>query len=66
MSIGYIGLGAMGGALARRLMLTHKLRVYDLNPQRVQEFADGRDPDSITGRARSGVRAGAGLPADLQ
>jgi 3-hydroxyisobutyrate dehydrogenase len=27
--IGYIGLGAMGGALARRLMLSHELTVFD-------------------------------------
>lgn len=31
MNIGYVGLGSMGGALARRLQLTHALRVYDLN-----------------------------------
>ena len=30
MEIGYVGLGAMGGALARRLMLSHKLHVLDL------------------------------------
>lgn len=40
MNIGYVGLGAMGGALARRLMLSHKLRVYDLVPERVAEFAE--------------------------
>lgn len=28
--VGYVGLGAMGGALARRLMLSRKLRVFDL------------------------------------
>jgi 3-hydroxyisobutyrate dehydrogenase len=39
MEIGYIGLGAMGGALARRLMLSHKLRVHDLRPDMVEEFA---------------------------
>ena len=31
MNLGYIGLGMMGGALARRLMREHKLRVFDLN-----------------------------------
>lgn len=30
----------MGGALARRLMLSHRLRVYDLRPEVVQEFAE--------------------------
>ncbi|MEC8135610.1 MAG: NAD(P)-dependent oxidoreductase, partial [Pseudomonadota bacterium] len=40
MELGYVGLGAMGGALARRLMLSHKLRVLDLRPEVVAEFAD--------------------------
>ncbi len=40
MEIGYVGLGAMGGALARRLMLSHKLHVLDLRPDVVQSFAD--------------------------
>jgi len=40
MELGYIGLGAMGGALARRLMLSHKLRVYDLRPDVVSDFAE--------------------------
>lgn len=31
MNIGYIGLGNMGGALARRLQQTHPLSVFDLN-----------------------------------
>ena len=39
MELGYVGLGAMGGALARRLMLKHKLRVFDARPQAVAEFA---------------------------
>jgi 3-hydroxyisobutyrate dehydrogenase len=39
MKLGYIGLGRMGGALTRRLMLSHKLRVYDLRPEAVEEFA---------------------------
>ena len=37
--IGYIGLGVMGGALARRLLREHKLTVYDLSPERCAEFA---------------------------
>ena len=45
MELGYIGLGAMGGALARRLMLAHKLRVFDLRPDVVVSFAaDGAIP----------------------
>ena len=31
MNIGYVGLGSMGGALARRLQLTHPLHVFDLD-----------------------------------
>ena len=37
--IGYIGLGVMGGALARRLTREHKLTVFDLSPERCAEFA---------------------------
>lgn len=39
MELGYVGLGKMGGALARRLMKQQRLRVYDLRAQAVQEFA---------------------------
>ncbi|CAG9232759.1 3-hydroxyisobutyrate dehydrogenase [Paraburkholderia sabiae] len=38
MQIGYIGLGAMGGALARRLLLSHPLRVLDLDRGAVAAF----------------------------
>ena len=45
MELGYVGLGAMGGALARRLMLSHKLRVLDLRPEAVENFtANGAVP----------------------
>ena len=37
--IGYIGLGVMGGALAKRLLREHKLTVFDLSPERRAEFA---------------------------
>lgn len=40
MELGYVGLGAMGGALARRLMLSNSLRVLDLRPEAVAEFAE--------------------------
>jgi len=40
MQLGYVGLGHMGGALARRLMREHRLRVYDLKPEAVRRFAD--------------------------
>ncbi|MFT5510772.1 MAG: 3-hydroxyisobutyrate dehydrogenase [Hyphomicrobiaceae bacterium] len=45
MELGYVGLGAMGGALARRLMLSHRLRVLDLRQDIVAAFAkDGAIP----------------------
>ena len=40
MSIGYVGLGNMGGALARRLALTHPLRVFDLRTEAMQALAE--------------------------
>ncbi len=36
MSMGYIGLGNMGGALARRLLLSQELTVFDLDPAVVE------------------------------
>lgn len=36
LKVGYVGLGAMGGALTRRLMLSHKMRVYDTRPEVVR------------------------------
>jgi 3-hydroxyisobutyrate dehydrogenase len=40
MNIGYVGLGDMGGALAQRLQLTHRLVVYDLNPELVHRLVE--------------------------
>lgn len=40
MTIGYVGLGDMGGALARRLQLSHPLRVYDLSPAAVGRLVE--------------------------
>jgi 3-hydroxyisobutyrate dehydrogenase len=40
MRLGYIGLGNMGGALARRLLREHPLRVFDLRPETVARFAE--------------------------
>jgi 3-hydroxyisobutyrate dehydrogenase len=37
-SVGYVGLGAMGAALARRLLLSHKIHVFDVRPQAVREL----------------------------
>ncbi len=40
MDIGFVGLGNMGGALVRRLLLSRKLRAFDINPDAVQAGAD--------------------------
>jgi 3-hydroxyisobutyrate dehydrogenase len=40
MNIGYVGLGNMGGALARRLQLTHPLSIYDLNAAAVAQMVE--------------------------
>ncbi|SDZ70343.1 3-hydroxyisobutyrate dehydrogenase [Variovorax sp. YR266] len=40
MNIGYVGLGNMGGALARRLQLTYSLTVYDRDAACVQRLAE--------------------------
>ncbi|CAN7611088.1 NAD(P)-dependent oxidoreductase [Pseudorhodoferax sp. LjRoot39] len=40
MDIGYIGLGNMGGALARRLQLQHPLKVYDRDADSVQRMVE--------------------------
>jgi 3-hydroxyisobutyrate dehydrogenase len=39
MEVGYVGLGAMGGALAKRLLKSRKLRLYDLRPEAAQALA---------------------------
>lgn len=36
--VGYVGLGAMGAALARRLMLSRNVRVFDVRPQAMREI----------------------------
>ncbi|HSV79399.1 MAG TPA: NAD(P)-dependent oxidoreductase [Ramlibacter sp.] len=40
MTIGYVGLGSMGGALARRLQLSHPLRVYDVHPEAIASVVE--------------------------
>jgi 3-hydroxyisobutyrate dehydrogenase-like beta-hydroxyacid dehydrogenase len=40
MRLGYIGLGSMGGAMARNLALAgHDLTVFDLDPDRIESLA---------------------------
>ncbi|MGN8186493.1 NAD(P)-dependent oxidoreductase [Burkholderia sp. 22088] len=42
LTVGYVGLGAMGAALARRLMKFTKVQVFDVRPEIVRELeADG-------------------------
>jgi 3-hydroxyisobutyrate dehydrogenase len=36
--VGYVGLGAMGAALVRRLMLSRKVHVFDVRPELVREL----------------------------
>lgn len=38
LKVGYVGLGAMGGALTRRLMLSRQMHVYDARPEVVRSF----------------------------
>src|ERR1700719_2994032 len=38
MEVGYVGLGSMGGAIARRMLLARKVRVSDLLPDRVSPW----------------------------
>jgi 3-hydroxyisobutyrate dehydrogenase len=40
MQLGYVGLGYMGAALARRLLRKDKMRVYDLRPEMMARLAD--------------------------
>ncbi|MBM3491418.1 MAG: NAD(P)-dependent oxidoreductase [Alphaproteobacteria bacterium] len=45
MEVGYVGLGAMGGALAKRLLKSRKLRVYDLRSEAAAALSgDGAVP----------------------
>jgi len=38
MNVGFVGLGNMGGAIARRMMRVHKLHVFDIRSAAVDEF----------------------------
>ncbi len=40
MDVGYVGLGSMGGAIVKRMLVNKQpLRVYDLSPERTSEIA---------------------------
>ena len=52
MQLGYVGLGNMGAALARRLLRTHKMRLYDLRPETMARLAElggiaGQSPKAL-------------------
>lgn len=40
MNVGYVGLGSMGGAIAKRMLLSRKLRLFDLAPERAAALQD--------------------------
>ena len=39
LKVGYVGVGAMGGAVARRLMVSRTLHIFDTRPEVVRELA---------------------------
>jgi 3-hydroxyisobutyrate dehydrogenase len=46
-TIGYVGLGAMGAPLARRLMLSYKVHAYDVRPDAARALeAEGAIPET--------------------
>jgi 3-hydroxyacyl-CoA dehydrogenase len=60
MRLGYIGLGSMGGAMARNLAVAgHDLTVYDLDPGRIEDLvgSGARRAASGGGVGRRGRRA---------
>ncbi|MEZ5649953.1 MAG: NAD(P)-dependent oxidoreductase [Burkholderiaceae bacterium] len=54
MKVGYVGLGAMGSALARWLIADHELWVWDINPAAIERFTGqgGRAAGSLAELAR--------------
>jgi NAD binding domain of 6-phosphogluconate dehydrogenase len=53
MKLGYIGLGNMGGALARRPMREHQLRAFDLRPEVLGRFAERGAVPTQSAQARA-------------
>ncbi len=49
MKVGYIGLGAMGGSLARHLVKSHELMVWDLNARAVADLVERGAKAASTG-----------------
>ena len=58
MKLGYIGLGAMGGALARRLLDRHSLTVWDMNGAAVERLVS-------LGASAAATAADVGRQADI-
>ena len=58
MKLGYIGLGAMGGALARRLLERHSLTVWDVNRAAVERL-------TALGASAAATAADVGREADV-
>ena len=54
MQIGYVGLGAMGGALARRLLREHSLVVFDINHAAVAQFEKAGAAGAFSGADLAG------------
>lgn len=52
MNVGFVGLGNMGGAIARRILRVRNLHVFDIRPEAVEEFgragaAPARSPQEL-------------------
>jgi 3-hydroxyisobutyrate dehydrogenase len=55
MRLGYIGLGSMGGAMARNLTVAgHDLTVYDLDPARVEALVRSGARPAASGEELAG------------
>lgn len=55
MEIGYVGLGVMGGAIARRLLLSRHLHVFDLNQDAVAALVGAGATAAESLRALAGI-----------
>lgn len=54
MNVGYVGLGSMGGAIVKRMLVNKQpLRVFDLDPKKVSEMAEagGQPAQSLSSLA---------------
>ncbi len=52
MNVGYVGLGSMGGAIVKRMLVNKQpLRVFDLDPTRISEMAEAGATAAQSGAA---------------